>query len=100
MASASSEADTTAATTNGHETVLDAYNGHVVVAAAVSASLLAEAAAHAALATPTAERNVGNTMLLDFGGAGHLRGGRDDDRLGLFRRDLDLLRGLMLVLRR
>ena len=86
--------------TDGHEPVVDAYNGHVVVAAAVSAWLLAEATAHAALAAPAAERDVGNTMLLDFSGAGHLRGGRDDDRLGLFRRDLNLLQGLMLVLRR
>ena len=66
----------------------------------MSASLLAEATAHATLAAPAAEGDVGNAVLLDFGGAGHLRGGRDDDRLGLFRRDLNLLQGLMLVLRR
>ena len=86
--------------TDGHEPVVDAYNGHVVVAAAVSASLLAEATAHAALAAPGAEGDVGDAVLFDFGGAGHIRRGRYDDRLGLFRLDLNLLRGLMLVLRR
>ena len=85
---------------DGHEPVVNPYNGHVVVAAAVSASLLAEATAHAALAAPGAEGDVGDAVLFDFSGAGHFWRGRYDDRLGLFRRDLNLLQGLMLVLRR